>query len=169
MTDVQIAVRQCLTRNAVKIVFVLLPGYAALPQLIQFVYAMVTTIAEGRFDVIILTPNRAVDHDTYYPLRSDFPAVWADVSNAIQGVREHSTTRVVLEEVLGLELSNFARLFKLRLGVDHVLVQQVANTLWLRQMDYAQERMVRRNLTSSEEDVMALALRTKPHTNSWLY
>ena len=39
-------------------------------------------------------------------------------------------------------------------------------------MDYAeneQGRTVRKNMTSAEEDLMALALRTKPHTNSWLY
>ena len=55
---------------------------------------------------------------------------------------------------------------------DHLLVQQVANDLWFRQIDYAriaQGRTVRRNLTSAEEDLMALALRTKPHTKSWLY
>ena len=55
---------------------------------------------------------------------------------------------------------------------DHVLVQQVANDLWFRQVYYvrnAQGRTVRRSLTSGEEDFMALALRTKPHTNSWLY
>ena len=54
---------------------------------------------------------------------------------------------------------------------DHLLVQQVANDLWFRQMDYArneQGRTVRRNMTSAEEDLVALALRTKPHTNSWL-
>ena len=78
-----------------------------------------------------------------------------------------------LEEVLGLELSNFARLLRLRPGVDddHLLVQQVVNDLWFRQMDYArneQGRTVRRNMTSAEEDLMALALRTKPHTNSSL-
>ena len=53
-----------------------------------------------------------------------------------------------------------------------MLVQHVANDLWFRQMDYvrdAQEMMVSRNLTSSEEDLMALALRTKLHTNTWLY
>ena len=80
---------------------------------------------------------------------------------------------MVLDEVLGLELSNFARLLKLRPGVDddHLLVQQVANDLWFRQMDYArikQWRTVRRNMTSAEEELMALALRTKPHTNAWL-
>ena len=81
---------------------------------------------------------------------------------------------MVPDEVLGLELSNFARLLKMRPGVgdDHLLVQQVANDLWFRKVDYArnaQGRTVRRNLTSAENDLMALALRTKPHTNSWLY
>ena len=73
-----------------------------------------------------------------------------------------------------MELSNFARLLKLRPGVDddHLLVQQMANDLWFRQMDQAeneQGRTVRKNMTSAEEDVMAMALRTKPHNNSWLY
>ena len=55
---------------------------------------------------------------------------------------------------------------------NQVLVQQVANDLWFRRMDYARnthERMVRGNLTSSEEDLMTLALKTKLQTNSWLY
>ena len=53
---------------------------------------------------------------------------------------------------------------------DHVLVQQVANDLWT-SCDYernAQESMIRRSSTSSEEDLMALALRTKPQINAWL-
>ena len=79
----------------------------------------------------------------------------------------------MLDEVLGLELSNFARLLKLRPGVDddHLLVQQVANDLWFRQMDHAeneQGRTLRKNMTSAEEDLMALALRTKPHINARL-
>ena len=81
---------------------------------------------------------------------------------------------MALEEVLALELSNFARLLKLRPGIDddHLLVQQVANDLWFRQMDYAENEQgmtVRKNMTLTEEDRKALALRTKPHTNSWLY
>ena len=39
-------------------------------------------------------------------------------------------------------------------------------------MDHAeneQGRTVRKNMTSAEEDLMALTLRTKPHTNAWLY
>ena len=47
---------------------------------------------------------------------------------------------------------------------DNKLVQHVANDLWFRQVDHvknAQERMVRRNLTSSEEDLMGTGLEDK--------
>ena len=65
------------------------------------------------------------------------------------------------------------QLLKIRPGVDddHLLVQQTANDLCFGQMNYArneQGRTVRRNMISAEEDLMALALRTKPHTNAWL-
>ena len=174
MADVESSVQRHFTKNVVKVIFVISPGYATLPEPLQFVYTMVTTIAEGRFSVIIPAPNRTVDPNNYYPSRTELHAIWADISIAIQGFKDCSTTRLVLDEVLGLELSNFARLLKLRPGVDddHFLVQQVANDLCFRQRDYAeneQERTVRKNLTSAEEDLMALALRTKPHTNSWLY
>ena len=113
------------TRNVVKIIFVLSPRYATLPEPLQFVYKIVTTLAGGRFNVIIPARNRIVDPNNYYPLYSELPAIWADISNAIQGFKDCSTTRVMLNEVLGLELSNFARLLKLRSRVDgdHLLVQ----------------------------------------------
>ena len=174
MVEVEAAAKQRFTQNVVKVVFVLSPGYAALPEPLQFVYTMVTTIAEGRFNVKIPAPNRMVDANNYYPSRSELAAVWADISNAIQGLKDCSTTRLVLDEVLGLELSNFARLLKSKPGVDddHLLVQQVADDLWFRQMDHAeneQGRSFRKNMTSAEEDLMAMALRTKPHNNLWLY
>ena len=149
MAEVETAAKQRFTQKVVKVVFVLSPGYAALPEPLQFAYTMVTTIAVGRFNVIIPAPNRVVDPDNYYPSRSELPAVWADISNAIQGLKDCSTTRLVLDEVLGLELF-----------------------LWFRQMDHAeneQGRTVRKNMTSTEEDLMAMALRTKPHNNLWLY
>ena len=174
MADVESSVQRRFTQNVVKVVFVLSPGYATLPELHQFVYTMVTTIAEGRFSVIIPASIRTVDPNNYYLSRSELPAIWADISNAIQGFKDCSTTRLVADEVLGLELSNFDRLLKLRPGVDddQFLVQQVTVDLWFRQMDYAeneQGRTDRKNMTSAEEDLMALALRTKPPTNSWLY
>ena len=76
----------------------------------------------------------------------------------------------MLDEGLGLELSNFGRLLKLRteVGDKHQLVQQLANNLWFRQTDYVRDvrgKLVRRTVLSTEEDLKALALRIKPHTN----
>ena len=167
MAEVESSVQRHFTKNVVKVIFVLSPGYATLTEPLQFLYTMVTKTAERRFSVIIPAPNRTVESNYYYPSRSELPAIWADISNAIEGFKDCSTTRLVLDEVLGLELSNFARLLKLRPGV-----QFVGTDLWFRQMNYAeneQGRTVRKNMTSAEEDLMALALRTKPHTNSWLY
>ena len=160
MTEVEASVQRHFTKNVVKIIFLLSPGYATLPEPLQFVYTMVAALAEGRFSVITPGPNRIVTPNNYYPPRSELPGIWADISNAIQGFKDCSTTRLLLDEVLGLELSNSARLLKLRPGVDddHLLVQQVANDLWFRQMNYSrneQGRMVRRNMTSAEEYLMA--------------
>ena len=131
MTEMEASVQLHNTKNVVKIIFVLSPGYATLPEPLQFVYTMITNLAEERFSVIIPAPNKTVDPNNCYPLRTELSAVWADYSNAIQGFKDCSTTRLVLDEVLGLELYNFARLLKLRPGVDddHLLVQQVANEL----------------------------------------
>ena len=131
MVEVETSVKQRFTQNVVKVVFVLSPGYATLPEPLQFVYTMVTMIAERRFSVIIPAPDRTVDPNNYFPSRPELPAIWADISNAIQGFKDCSTTRLVLDEVLGFELSHFARFLKLMPGVDddHLLVQQVADDL----------------------------------------
>ena len=58
------------------------------------------------------------------------------------------------------------------MGDEHRLVQRLANNLWFRQTDYVryeQEDLVRRSALSTEEDLKAKALTTKPHTNPWLY
>ena len=108
MTEIEASVQRHFTKNVVKITFVLSPGYTTLSE--QFVYTMVTTLAEGRFSVIIPAPIRILDPNNYYPPRSELPAFWADISNAIQGFKDCSTTRLELDEVLALELSKFARL-----------------------------------------------------------
>ena len=66
MTEVETSLQRHFTKNVVKIIFVLSPGYAALPEALQFVYTMVTTLTEGRFSVIIPAPNRIVDPNNYY-------------------------------------------------------------------------------------------------------
>ena len=65
MVEVEATAKQRFTQNVVKVVFVLSPGYAALPEPLLFVYTIVTTIAEGRFNVIIPAPNRMVDPHNY--------------------------------------------------------------------------------------------------------
>ena len=71
MTKVEASLQRHFTKIVVKIIFVLSPGYATLPEPLQFVYTMVTTLAEGRFSVIIPAPNRIVDLNNYYPSRSE--------------------------------------------------------------------------------------------------
>ena len=74
-----------------------------------------------------------------------------------------------MDEVLELELSNFARLLRLRPAVDdnHVLVQEVV------QADGLYKGCTRKD-GQKESDIIrrgphGTGLRTKPHTNSWLY
>ena len=83
MTEVESSVQRNFTRNVVKIIFVLSPGYATLTEPLQFVYTMATRLAEGQFKVIIPAPNRIVDPNKYYPLRLELSVVSADISNAI--------------------------------------------------------------------------------------
>ena len=128
MTEAEKSINQCFASQLVMVIFVLSPGIASLPEPLQLVYAMVVLLAEERFVVKISAPR---DHSLYYPLRSELPAIWSDISDAIQGFNDHRTTRVVLDEGLGLEFSNFGRVLKIRpgVGVEHRLVQRLANNL----------------------------------------
>ena len=64
--------------------------------------------------MIISAPNRGIEMENLRPLRAELPAVWSDISNAMQGLKDHSLHMLVLDEVLGLELSIFSRKLKLR-------------------------------------------------------
>ena len=67
MVEAERLILQSFARQLVKIIFVLSPSYALLPEPLQFVYIMVVMLAEGRFDVMIPAPNRQVDPSFYYP------------------------------------------------------------------------------------------------------
>ena len=67
MVEAEKSIRQSFARHLVKIIFVLSPGYAILPEPLQFVYAMVVMLAEGRFDVMLPAPNRQMDPSFYCP------------------------------------------------------------------------------------------------------
>ena len=88
------------TRQLVKVIFMLSPGYSSLPENLQFVYALATLLVEKRFDVVIHATNRKIDHTMNNVFRSELPAVWSDISDAIQRFLEHSTTRILLDEML---------------------------------------------------------------------
>ena len=74
MTEAEKSIRQCFARQLVKDIFVLSPGYASLSKPLQFVCVMVVLLAEGRLDVVISAPNRQMDPNLYYPLRSELSA-----------------------------------------------------------------------------------------------
>ena len=70
---------------------------------------------------------------------------------------------MVLDEILGLDLSNFARLLRPGVNNDHVLVQQVANDLWLRRVDYAKYT---KNLLNKRELAGGMMLKLKQDVNT---
>ena len=96
------------TKITPRAVFALSPEYAHLPDGLKFVYAMMALLSEGKFDVIISAPNRGRETENLRPLRAELTAVWSDISNAMRGFKDHSLHMLVLDEVLGLELSNSA-------------------------------------------------------------
>ena len=61
MMEAEKSIQRCFAMKLVKVVFILFPGNALLPEPLQFLYAMVILLAEGRFDVVIPTPKRQVD------------------------------------------------------------------------------------------------------------
>ena len=88
--------------------FALSPGYAHLPDGPKFV-ALGKNI---RFDHICSESRKKVEN--LRPLRAELPAAWSDISNAMRGFKDHSLHMLVLNDVLGLKLSNFSRQLKLR-------------------------------------------------------
>ena len=154
-----------------RIVFALSPGYARLPDGLKFVYAIVTLLSEGKYDVIISAPNRMIEMDNLRPLRAELPAVWSDISNAMRGFKDHALHMLVLDEVLGLQLSNFSRQLKLKPGIDddHRVVIAMSNDLWFRAMEVTGENTRRKNSLETRAQLEAMVLRTKPDANQWLH
>ena len=81
-------------------------------------YAMIALLSERKYDLIIPVPNGKVEARNLRSLRSELPSVWSDISNAMRGFEDHSVHMLVLDEVLGLKLSNFSRQLKMKPGID---------------------------------------------------
>ena len=71
------------------------------------------------------------------PLSAELRAVWSDISNSTRGFKNQSLHKLVLDEVLSLELSKFSRQLKLKPGIDaeHRVIVAMSNDLWFRGME----------------------------------
>ena len=159
------------TKITPRAVFALSPGYAHLPDGLKFVYAIVTFLSERKFDVIISTPNRKTEMEDLRPLRAESPAMLSDISNAMRGFKSHSIHMLVLDEVLGLELSNFSRQLKLKPGIDddHRVIVAMSNDLWFRGMEVKEEGERIKYSKETRTHLEAMVFRTKPEANQWLH
>ena len=159
------------TKVTPRLVFALSPGYAHLPDGLKFVYAIVTLLSEGKYDVIISSPNRMIEMENLRPLKAELPAVWSDISNAMRGFKDHALHMLVLDEVLGLELSNINRQLKLKPGIDddHRVIAAMSNELWFRAMEVTGENTRRKNSLETRAHLEAMVLRTKPEANQWIH
>ena len=132
---------------------------------------MVALLSEGKDDVIISAPNRRIEMENLRPLRAELPAEWSDISKAMRGFKEHSLHMLVLDEVLGLKLSNFSRQLKLKPGIDddHRVIVAMSNNLWFRGMEVKEEGERRKNFKQTRAHLEVMVLRTKPEANKWLH
>ena len=129
------------TKVTPRVVFALSPGYAYLPDGLKFVYAVVTLLSEGKYDVIISAPNRMLEMENLRPLRAELPAVWSDISNAMRGFKDHAL---------------------------HMWVVAMSNDLWFRAMEVTGANTRRKNSQETRAHLEAMVLRTKPEANQWL-
>ena len=68
---------------------------------------------------------------------------------------------LVLDEVLGLELSNFSRQLKLKPGIDddHRVIVAMSNDLWFPGMDIKEEVKGKKNSKDTRAHLEAMVLR----------
>ena len=117
-----------------------------------------------------MTPNRRIDTENLRPLRAELPAMWSDISNAVRGFKDHSLHMLVLDDVLGLELSNFSRQLKLKPGIDddHRLIVAMSSDLWFRGLGIKEEGERRKNSKETRAQLESMVLRPKPGANKLL-
>ena len=121
-----------------KVVFTTSPGYASMPPALQFVYAVLILIAEGNgWRILMVAPNRELEPTNLSLRKSELAAAWTDVSHALRGFYELADILIVLDEVLLLELSNFARQLKFSpvIGDDHPIITHLMASMCFRSMD----------------------------------
>ena len=109
-----------------------------MPLALQFVYAVLILIAEGNeWRILMAAPNRELEPTNLRLRMSELAAACADVSHALRGFYQLADILIVLDEVLLLEISNFARQFKFSpvIGDDHQAINHLTASLWFRSID----------------------------------
>ena len=85
----------------------------------------------------------------------------------MRGFKNHSLHMLVLDEVSGLELSNFSRQLKLkpRISDNH----RVIEAMWFRGMEIKEDGEKRQKSKETKAHLEAMVLRTEPEANKWLH
>ena len=121
-------------------------------------------ISEGKYEVILSAPNRKLEPIILRPLRSELPALWSDISNAMRGLKEHMLLMILLYEVLELERYSFSIKSKRKPGIDdnHRVIVIISKDLWFREMEVKEGKAKKQNDKETKEHLKTLDLRTKP-------
>ena len=134
-------------------------------------YTSIALLSDGKYYVIIPAPNCEVEARNLRPLRSELPAVRSDISNAMRGLEDNLLHMLVLDEVLGLELSNFSKKLKMEPGIedDHKVTVAMSDDLRSRGVEFdGEEKPKKQNAKDTKVHLEAMVLRTKPEANRWL-
>ena len=162
-----------------RVVFTTSPGYASMPPALQFVYAVLILIAEGNeWRILMAAPNRELEPTNLRLRKSELAAAWADVSHALRGFYELADIPIVLDEVLLLEISNFARQLKFSpvIGDDHLIITHLTASLWFRSMDLTITSSTsksrgpsdeRKNVAAIEKQLESMVYRLTQERDRW--
>ena len=156
-----------------RVVFTTSPGYASMPPALQFVYAVLILIAEGNaWRILMAAPNRELEPTNLRLRKSELAAAWADVSLALRGFYELADILIVSDEVLLLEISNFARQLKFSpaIGDDHPIISHLTASLWFRSMDLtitSSTSNERKNVAATEKQLESMVYRLTQESGRW--
>ena len=160
-------------------VFTTSPGYASMPPALQFVYAVLILIAEGNaWRILMADPNRELEPANLRLRKSELAAAWADVSHALRGFYKLADILIVLDEVLLLEISNFARQLKFSpvIGDDHPIITHLTASLWFQSMDLTITSSTsksrgpskeRKNVAATEKQLELMVYRLTQERGRW--
>ena len=123
-------------------------------------------------------PNRELEPTNLRLRKSELAAAWADVSHALRGFYGLADILIVLDEVLVLDISNFARQLKFSpvIGDDHPVISHLTASLWFRSMEVTITSSTsrsggpsneRKNVAQTEKQLESIAYRLTQESGWW--